>query len=322
MPDSDEPVWKHMQEKPPDKLSRSQGRGGGCARLVVLALEGDGLRGETKDPGVGDCDIVGVSTQVFNDVGGPFESFLEMGNPLLRIERGEKGIELPAILEHDFRVRNDQLSLSVQLFQSVEEFSPEKPGYGFDGKEEASLGRDKLLVLAESSPQDDGVDVGMIGKVASPGMEDADEPDLRPQMSFVLGKLLEGFRTALVEQMVKDSLIGEHQVVQLGRHRKDRMKIRRIHYIGFPCINPLLFGERLTAGTVAITARVVMNLGCPAVLADCLVSAHHGGLAFQDGHGDLAGFKGKGVRFLTIGVRLLEDLLNGVTHGFTAHRRD
>ena len=322
MPDSDEPVWEHMHKKPTDKLSRSQSGGGRGARFVVFALKGDGLRGETKDSGVGDGDVVGVSTQVFNDVGRPFESFLEMGNPLLRIERGEKCFKLPGILEHDFRERKDQFPFLVQLFQPLEEFSPKKSGYGFDGKQETCLGRDELLVLAESSPQDDGVDVGMIGKVASPGMEDTDEPDLGPQMPFVLGKLLEGFRTALVEQMVEDSLIGKHEAVQLGRHRKDCMKIRRIHHIGFSCINPLFFGECLTAGTVPITTRVVMNLGGPAVLTDCLVSAHHGRLAPQDGCGDLVGVKGKGVRLLIIGVRVLEDFLNGVTHGFTAHRRD
>jgi len=162
----------------------------------------------------------------------------------------------------------------------------------------------------------------MIGKVASPGMENADESNFGPQMPFVLGKLFEGFRTALVEQMVEDSLIGEHEAVQLGRHRKDRMKIRGIHHIGFSCINPLFFGECLTAGTVPIAARVVMNLGCPAVLTDCLVSAHQGRLAPQDGRGDLVGVKGKGMRLLKVGVRLLEDLLNGVTHGFTAYRKD
>jgi len=213
MPDSDEPVWEHMHEKSSDKLSRSQGGCGWGARFVIFDLEGDGLRGGTKDSGVGDGDVVGVSTQVFNDVGSPFEGFLEMGNPLLRIERGEKFFKLPAILEHDFREGKDQLPFSVQLFQPLEEFSAKKSGYGFDGKQEASLGRDELLVFAESSPQYDGVDVGMIGKVASPGMENADEPDLGSQMSFVLGKFFEGFRTALVEQMVEDSLIGKHQAV-------------------------------------------------------------------------------------------------------------
>ena len=70
-----------------------------------------------------------------------------------------------------------------------------------------------------------------------------------------------------------------------------------------------------------VAARVVMNLGSPAVLTDCLVSAHHRGLALEDGRGDLVGVIGKGVRFLIIGVRLLEDFLDGVTHNITAHRR-
>ena len=148
MPDSDESVWEHMQEEPPDKLSRSQGGCGWDARFVVLNLEGDGLRGGAQDSGVGDGNVMGVSAEVFDDIGSPFEGFLEMGNPLLCIERGEKCFKLPGILEHDFRERKDQFPFLVQLFQPLEEFSPEKPGYGFDGKQEAGLGRDELLVLA------------------------------------------------------------------------------------------------------------------------------------------------------------------------------
>jgi len=100
------------------------------------------------------------------------------------------------------------------------------------------------------------------------------------------------------------------------------MEIWRIHHVGFPCVNPFFFGKRLTARTVPVTARVVMNLGFTAVLADCLVSAHQGRLASQNCHGDLVGVKGKGVFFLIIGVRVLENLLNSITHRFTAHRRD
>ena len=151
MPDSDEPVWEHIHEKPPDELSRSQGGSGRGAHFVVFDLGGDGLRGGTKDSGVGDGDVMGVSTQVFNDVGRPFEGFLEMGNPLFRIKCVEKFFELSGILEHDLREGKDQFPLFVQLFQPFEVFSPKKPGYGFDGEMESCLGRDELLVLAESS---------------------------------------------------------------------------------------------------------------------------------------------------------------------------
>ena len=54
----------------------------------------------------------------------------------------------------------------------------------------------------------------------------------------------------------------------------------------------IFFGEGLTAMTVLVATRVVMNLRCPEVLTDCLVSAHHRRLASQNGRGDLVGGKG------------------------------
>ena len=69
---------------------------------------------------------MGVAAQIFNDVGSPFEGFLEMGNPFLGIEGREKIIELGRVSEHSLGEGNIQLSTLVEGFQSMEKFSAEE----------------------------------------------------------------------------------------------------------------------------------------------------------------------------------------------------
>lgn len=57
---------------------------------------------------------MGITTEVFYDVGSPFEGFLEMGNPFLGIEEREEIIELGRISEHGMGEGNLQLSALVE----------------------------------------------------------------------------------------------------------------------------------------------------------------------------------------------------------------
>ena len=69
---------------------------------------------------------MGVAAQIFNDIGSPFEGFLEMGNPFLGIEDREKIIELGRVSEHGLGEGNIQLSTPVEGFQSMKKLSPEE----------------------------------------------------------------------------------------------------------------------------------------------------------------------------------------------------
>lgn len=114
MPDSDESVRKDMHEESPDEFFRREAQSGRVAGPVVLYPEGDGLVRDLQDPAVGNGDVMGIATQVFNDVGSAFECFLEMRNPFLGIEYGEEVVELGSISEHDLREWDIQLATLVE----------------------------------------------------------------------------------------------------------------------------------------------------------------------------------------------------------------
>ncbi len=100
MPDSDESVRKDMHEESPDELFRRETKDGRVSGPVVLYSEGDGLVCHFQNPAVGNGDVMGVATEVFNHVCSTFEGLLEMGDPFLGIERGQEIIELGRISEH------------------------------------------------------------------------------------------------------------------------------------------------------------------------------------------------------------------------------
>lgn len=122
-----------------------------------------------------------------------------MGNPFLGIEDREEIVELGRVSEHGMWERDLQLSALVEWFQAMKKLSPEESWDGSDWKEESGLRCDELLIFAESSAEDNGMNVRVEGKVATPGVEDADEPDLCAQMSLVPGKLFQSCGTAVIE---------------------------------------------------------------------------------------------------------------------------
>lgn len=60
------------------------------------------------------------------------------------------------------------------------------------------------------------MNVRMEGKVASPGVEDADEPDLWAQMSLVPGKLFQSCGAAVIEQAKEKASVSKKEAVAEG----------------------------------------------------------------------------------------------------------
>lgn len=197
----------------------------------------------------------------------------------------------------------------------MKKLSPEESGDRPDRKEESALRRDELLVFAESSTEDDGMNVRMKGKVASPGMENADETNLCTQMSFVLGKFLQGRCTAVIEQVEEKTPVGKKEAVELLGYGENSVEVRRINYIGFPGIDPFLLVQGLTAGAVPVTAGIIVNFGGAAVLADCRVAAKKSRFAPDDGNCSLMGHGTDRDRLAIMIIGLRENILNGIAHG-------
>ena len=162
------------------------------------------------------------------------------------------------------------------------------------------------------------MNVRMEGKVASPGVEDADEPDLCTQMSLVPGKLFQGCGTAVIEQAEEKAPVGKKETVELLRDGEDGMKVWCINDIGLPGINPFLLVHGLTAGAVSVAAGIVVHFCGAAVLTDSGIAAEKSRLAPSDGDCGFMGRRTDRSRASVVIIGLREDVLDRIAHD--AHR--
>lgn len=93
---------------------------------------------------------------------------------------------------------------------------------------------------------------------------------------------------------IQKHLIGVDERIQLSGESEYHMEIRCINDLCPTTVNPDLFEDGLTIGTIAVSARVAMEVSVTTVMADADVVTALSGLAVHDGHSGLVlGFRGK-----------------------------
>ena len=79
----------------------------------------------------------------------------------------------------------------ASLLQGVVEFGPEYPGEGFDREQEVMVGRQPgAMIGGHPTGRDEIVNVRMIGQVASPGVQDADQAELSADKTGIMSQKL------------------------------------------------------------------------------------------------------------------------------------
>lgn len=97
-----------MHEEPSDKLFIFKGEGLSSTGFVVLDPKGNGFLTHFKDSGVADGDLVGISTQVLNDLISTFKRLFEVGNPLFGIQFCQKPVEFGRVFKDAELARESQ----------------------------------------------------------------------------------------------------------------------------------------------------------------------------------------------------------------------
>ncbi len=64
-------------------------------------------------------DIVGITTQIVNNVGYPSKGFFNMDYPILFVKQSIELLEFTLILQHDIRKWDDYPSLIVKQLQTL-----------------------------------------------------------------------------------------------------------------------------------------------------------------------------------------------------------
>jgi hypothetical protein len=100
----------------------------------------------------------------------------------------------------------------------------------------------------------------------APGVEDGAEAELSVEVLRIASKRLERLARRAEEQIVEDPRSGEGQRAQLVRQREDDMEVGDGEQIGAARREPILLGEELTLGAVAVATGVVDGTPMPAAV--------------------------------------------------------
>ena len=137
-------------------------------------------------------------------------------------------------------------------------------------------------VRSKPSPRDDAVHMDMIIQLLVPGVEYLDDPGLCSKVFLVCTQFQKCFSAALMEKAVKKLLIPVNQGIKFVRECKHHMEVRGVNDFRPAFINPDLFQDSLTAGTVPVTAGTIVEFHVPAFAALADIDSKPAGLAGED----------------------------------------
>ena len=126
------------------------------------------------------------------------------------------------------------------------------------GQEELTpLGEPLTLIVAQTAPGDEVMNVRVIDQSAAPGVKDAEHPECRPQSLWVAGQILQGTGAGFKEKTIPQAGMGTNPLAQRFWHREGDQEVTGGQEQLGMMIQPSL-GVLLTAtGTMPVVAGMI-----------------------------------------------------------------
>src|SRR6185369_9774212 len=116
---------------------------------------------------------------------------------------------------------------------------PEQPAENADREEEAFGARDPGgAIQRQPSRRHQAMDMGMMMQGLTPGMQDAEKPDLRAQMLGIMRNGLEGLGHGLKQQGIDHTGILQREWTERGGQGKDDMAVGPLQDLALPRRQP------------------------------------------------------------------------------------
>ena len=233
--DADEAWREQMQQEAAQELVDRQAHD---ALLVavrgVSPAEADLAVGEGNQPAVGDADAMGVSAEIAQGVLRAAEGSLGIDDPVVTEQDSEPGGEAAWLGERCELAVELELALVERRLETGDELATEDTSEHLDWKEEGSSGRDPDPVIrGQTSSGDDAVNMGMMLQSLIPGVEHAEEADLRTQVPRVASDFEQCGGTGAEQQTIDEPLVLKRNRSQFTRQREDGMHIARRQQLAF-----------------------------------------------------------------------------------------
>ncbi len=197
-----------MEQEPPQELFGGEGHQPLFVLVcIILPAESDFAVGKVHNAVIGDGDTVCVAGQIPENMFGAAERGLCIDYPVLTEQRSKEGVERFRFCEHFHAAGEPEFSRMEGAFESVGELATKDIGQHFHGQEKPVARVDPALVIGpKATGRDHAMDMRMDLEILPPGMQNAEESDLRAQM-FGIGRDLQQSRSAGVEQKIVDDLL-------------------------------------------------------------------------------------------------------------------
>lgn len=254
-----EATGKHVEKEPAKELEGVEAHGSLNVLIgVVLVAESDLAVVEGDQPLIGDGDAMGVSGEVLEHLLGTAERGLGVNHPVFI----SKGLEptFPCLGMFEFAkvaVETKLLVLPGSL-KSGEKLSPEEPAQESNGqKEPLSAVHPALFIKAQASAGNDAMEMRMVMEGLSPGVQNGETGDLRPEMFRVSAEGQQGLRNGAKEHPVDDAAILKRERRELLRNGEHHVEVLHIEQFLLTRLEPVGSSRPLTLRTMPIAARVV-----------------------------------------------------------------
>jgi hypothetical protein len=221
--DADQAFRQHVKQISAQELIGGNGHDLVLAAVgIVLPTERDAMVFEGHQALVGDGDAMGVAGQVVENMVGTTEGRLGIDDPVLVAEFPEEvaeGLRQGELLKRSMKLEPVVLE---QLTELVTELLAEDLAECLDGQKESARRIDPTrTVRSKTASGNDVMDVGMMLEVLSPGMEHAEEPDLRAEVLGITSNFKQRRGTGAEEQVIEQPLVLEDE-------RGDREGVERV----------------------------------------------------------------------------------------------
>lgn len=257
--------WEDVLEKACDEGVNGKGEMSGlvCARADIA--EGDAAVIEGFDAVVGESDTMDISGKVLGSV-------LAVASVL--------EVDVPGFAED----RRIDLPQEVCTVEGIADLGAEDLGQGVTRDEEAGMSglAPDFALIGQSAGGGEKVDVGVVGKIARPGMEHRQDAELGADPLRIVGEVLEGRCGFAQEQVVDGALVGACEVTQLGGEGEGDEVVGAGQESAAQALEPELRGAIVTLRAVSVAARVIGVVEAITGVADEQGAAESRGPAVDD----------------------------------------
>jgi len=191
MSDSHIPTGKHMKKEPSDELIGLESQGLLFITIgIVPPAKGDIAILDFKNTVVADSNSMGISAQVLKDSLGTIKRRLAIDNPFLMVELSSEHFKGSWVFQMTDAAGEDKLTRFKTSFEIILELASEQCRHDpHRDKKPLPARYPAASVRRQSAAGYNTVDMRMIHKVLSPGMENADKPYACPEMLRIIGEL-------------------------------------------------------------------------------------------------------------------------------------